>query len=364
MSEQSKKDIRQLRSLNFDLANYFSNTIIPQLFVDADLVLRIFTPPAMEQFSLSYADIGKHIEDVKDNIRYPTIVDSIQEVISAGQVIEKEIQTTDGNWFQMNIVPYVEHELDNINGVIMTFVNITKRLNTIKELEKINAEHQVLMFALNHDMKQPISSLKLLSTGLRETYQRQDKEAFLHMVERLETTSDGFSTLVNEFTSDGELKVQHKNEENQLDIAVVFKDVLDALREEIYAHNITVKTHFNNTKIVFPPNNLRSIIYNLLHNAIKYRDHNRASLIQITTFKAEDFVVFSVEDNGMGIAAEHKETIFNKSSRINKDIEGTGMGLYIIKKMVEANKGKVEVDSSLGQGSKFQVFFNDKPSLN
>lgn len=45
MSEQSKKDIRDLRKLDFDLANYFSNTIIPQLFVDADMVLRIFTPP-------------------------------------------------------------------------------------------------------------------------------------------------------------------------------------------------------------------------------------------------------------------------------------------------------------------------------
>ncbi len=70
MSKQIKEDLGQLRKLDFDLANYFSNTIIPQLFVDADMILRIFTPPAMDQFSLSYDDIGKNIKHVEDNIRH------------------------------------------------------------------------------------------------------------------------------------------------------------------------------------------------------------------------------------------------------------------------------------------------------
>lgn len=363
MSEQSKKDIRKLRTLNFDLANYFSNTIIPQLFVDAEMVLRIFTPPAMEQFSLSYEDIGKNIQHVRDNIRYPTIADDIQEVITTSQIFEKEIQTTDGNWFQMNIVPYVEHELDRINGVIITFVNITKRLTTIKELEKINAEHHVLMFALAHDVKQPISTLKLITAGLLETYKRQDREQFLLMLKRLQTTSEGFSTLIEEFTSSGEEYLQQENAK-QLDIPDICKDVLDALRGDIENYNILIIKNFQTSKIVFPKNSLRSIIYNLLHNAIKYRDRNNASVIEITTSKTKDFVVLSVEDNGLGIAEEHQEKVFKKSSRINKKIEGTGMGLYIIKKMIESHGGKIELESTLGKGSKFIAFFKRNTSEN
>jgi len=313
----------------------------------------------MKQFSLSYDDIGKNIEDVKDNIRYPTIADNIQEVMTTRKIFEKEIQTTDGNWFQMNIVPYVEHELDNINGVIMTFVDITKRLTTIKELEKINADHQVLMFALAHDVKQPISTFKLISSGLLETYKRQDQEQFLLMLRRFQATTDGLSSLLDEFTSNGEEFLQQKDENKCLDIEDICRDVLDALREEIEGENITVITDFKNSTVLFSKNNLRSIIYNLLHNAVKYRNQSGKSIIQIATFKTGGYVVFSVEDNGLGIAKEHQEKIFKKSTRLNKKIEGTGMGLYIIKKMIESHGGRIELESTFGKGSKFQVFFKN-----
>ncbi|MEO6845032.1 MAG: PAS domain-containing protein, partial [Ginsengibacter sp.] len=61
----------QLQELNDELENYFANTIIPQLFVDADLKLRKFTPPAMKQFTLTNADIDRDFHDVVDNIKYP-----------------------------------------------------------------------------------------------------------------------------------------------------------------------------------------------------------------------------------------------------------------------------------------------------
>lgn len=364
MSEQSKKDIGQLRTLDFDLANYFSNTIIPQLFVDADMILRIFTPPAMQQFSLSYEDIGKNIKDVHDNIRYATIVENIQQVMTTSRIFEKEIQTTDNRWFQMNIVPYVEHELNRINGVIITFVDITKRLKIIKELEKINAAHQVIMFALSHDMKQPISTIKLLSAGLSETYKRKDEEKFSLFIERLQTTSTSLSTLLDEYTSDAIANKQQKEENIKQDIEGICLDVLDALREEIDAKNTTVIKNFETSEVIFPKNNLRSIIYNLLHNAVKYRENSRPLVIQISTYQENGYVVFSVEDNGIGIAEEHQESIFNKSSRLNKEIDGTGMGLYIIRKMVENQNGEIELESTLGKGSKFQVYFKDKTKIN
>lgn len=359
MSKQTRKDILQLRKLHFDLANYFSNTIIPQLFVDADMILRIFTPPAMKQFSLSYDDIGRNIEDVKDNIRYPTIVENIEEVIFKNKVLNKEIQTTDGNWFSMNIVPYVEHNDDSINGVLLTFVDITKRLTIVKELEKINAQHQILLYALNHDVKQPISTLKLLVSGLRETNKRQDQEGFNLMLEKLEATSNGIHTLLDEYTAEGDETIQ--STENLRGIESICQDVLDALREEMETNKISIVKDFKASVVIFPKKNLRSVIYNLVHNAVKYRHPNRATVIRINTFKIKGFVVFSVEDNGIGIANEHQKTIFEKSSRVSRDVEGTGMGLYIIKKMIENNQGKIEVESILGKGSSFQVFFKDDP---
>ena len=250
-----------------------------------------------------------------------------------------------------------EFVVDTINGSIVTFVDITKRLTTIRELEKINADHQVLMFALSHDMKQPISTIKLLSSGLIDTYKRQDQENFHLMIKRLQSTSNALTRLVDEFTANGEANLQQKEKENLQDLKSICEDVLDALREEIQGKNIKVLRNYKATAVLFPKNSLRSVIYNLLHNAIKYKDNNRATVIQITSSEIKGFVIFSVEDNGLGIAEEHQEKVFRKSSRLNKEIEGTGMGLYIIKNLMETHGGRIELTSTLGEGSKFEVFF-------
>lgn len=216
MTKQSKKDIRQLKGLDFDLANYFSNTIIPQLFIDSEMILRVFTPPAMTQFSLSYDDIGKHIYEVKDNLRYPDIPGRIEEIIRTGRVLEEEIQTTDGRWFQMNIVPYIEHELDKVNGVILTFVDITSRYTTIKELEKINAENQILKYALSHDLKQPISTIQLLTAAFRETFRSGNEAQFQVLISRLKNASNRLSTLVTEYAAFGGANGQQKESAQDL----------------------------------------------------------------------------------------------------------------------------------------------------
>lgn len=360
MSEAEKKDARQLRKLDFDLANYFSNTLIPQLFIDADLILRIFTPPAMKQFDLSIDDVGRSIHDVKDNIRYPTIVQNIEEVITKNINLEKEIQTTDGNWFEMNIVPYIEHEENRINGVIITFVNITKRLATQKELEKLNSDHETLMFALSHDVKQPITALALLADGLSQAFIANDSEKFGKLIKTFKKTSIGMAALVDDFTANNRKLKKEEPQELRLNIEEIIVDVLTALKYEIKINKIEVDTEFNTSEIIFPRNNLRSIVYNLVHNAIKYRDPKKVSKIEIATEKVRDFVILCVKDNGPGIPREHQRKIFNKSWRIRQDVKGTGMGLYIVKKMVEANDGRIKLESQPGEGATFKVFFRSE----
>ena len=93
--------IKKLIELNDELENYFGNTIIPQLFVDADLILRKFTPPAMKQFNLKDGDKGRPIADIKENLRFPNITDNISQVIESNEILEKEIQTTDFRWYQI-----------------------------------------------------------------------------------------------------------------------------------------------------------------------------------------------------------------------------------------------------------------------
>src|SRR5436190_19753334 len=152
--------IIELIELNDELENYFRNTIIPQLFVDANLILRKFSPPAMKQFRLTNGHIGRPIWELIDNIRYSTILENIKEVIDKGEIFEKEIQTTDLRWFRMNIIPYVVKKENKPNGVIITFVDITDHIKDIQELEKLNATHETFIYSVSYDLKAPLANVE------------------------------------------------------------------------------------------------------------------------------------------------------------------------------------------------------------
>ncbi len=354
-----QKTRTDVHGLNEDLENYFANTIIPQLFVDADMILRKFTPPAMKQFSLTKKDLGKHIKDIQDNIQYPTLIENITEVILTGNLLEKEVQTTDKRWFQMNVLPYVEHKQKRTNGVIITFVDITARLSMMKELEKLNADHNTLMFALSHDIRQPLSTMLLVAEELADGCNQKDPDQFQEWVQILKRASVTMKELVNDFTEHIRIQDERPAKDERLNIGHIVEDVIMALREEIYENKVKISTEFEHGEIQFPRKNLRSIVYNILSNAIKYRKPGASVEIRISTARIEGAMRLSIADDGMGIADEHRSTIFNKYARINREIEGTGMGLYIVSRMLKARGDRIELESMLGKGSTFHVIIHD-----
>lgn len=355
--DELKYEIKEEHRLNEELENYFANTIIPQLFVDAKLILRKFTPPAMKQFTLTKEDINKDIHDVVDNIRYPTLIENIKEVISTGEILEKEVQTTDKRWFQMNILPYIVRNENKTNGVIITFVDITKRLSILKELEELNAKHDILMYTLSHDIRQPLSTIFLLSDELVDAYNNNDRELFNKWIETLNRSSQMMRSLLNEFTQNINNKEEVTTEDERVNIEHICQDVILSLREDIYGNGVKVSTEFHTSEIIFSRTNIRSILYNLLSNSIKYRDPERPLEILIKTEKKKKYVILTVADNGLGISKKNHKEIFMKYTRYNDNVEGTGIGLYIVSRMLDDMGGKIEVKSTPGKGSAFILYF-------
>jgi signal transduction histidine kinase len=102
-------------------------------------------------------------------------------------------------------------------------------------------------------------------------------------------------------------------------------------------------------------------MYNLVSNAIKYRSRERPPVIKITSSANENYVILSVADNGIGInLIKHEKKIFSLFKRLHDDIEGSGVGLFLVKRIMEFNHGKVEVESKIGEGSTFRVCFPKK----
>lgn len=354
MINQGQK-IRKLIKLNDELENYFRNTIIPQLFVDSDLVLRKFTPPAMKQFSLKTGDVGKNIDDVKDNFRFPTIVENIEQVIRDNEILEKEIQTTDLRWYQMNIIPYVITKTKKTNGVIITFVEITSRMKDLLNQELLIADHETLLDTISHDIKGPLTSLLLTINQLKKASSDKSK-AFLMFFGILESSVKKMEAIITELTDAGKQKHKYKAEEELLDFDNILEDVRLTLAGTIMESGAIITSSINVSQITYSRRKLRSIIYNLVNNAIKFHSPDRSPEILISTKKENKYVVISVKDNGIGIdESKHKE-VFSKYTRIGETIEGSGIGLYLVNEIVTNSGGKILLKSKLGKGSEFKVY--------
>jgi len=352
---QKKKNLTEL---NDELENYFRNTIIPQLFVDANLVLQKFTPPAMKQFNLKKDDIGKSIIDIKENFRFHSIIENIQQVMDSNEILEKEIQTTDLRWYQMNIIPYENRRTKKTNGVIVTFVEITRRIKDLKEQEKLISDHETLLDTISHDIKTPLTSL-VLAIEVFKDMSFTDKKEFQSFYNLVENGIKKLQKLISELTDTRKEEHKYKSEEQLLDFEHILEDVRLTLTDNIRSSGAIIKSEVNVSEITFSRRKIRSVVFNLVSNAIKFKKPGRKPEIFIKTEREGSYIIISVKDNGIGIEPEKQKAIFSKYYRTENEIEGSGIGLYLVKQIVEDSGGKISLESAKGKGSEFKVYLKE-----
>ena len=353
--ETKDNQIKKLIKLNDELENYFRNTIIPQLFVDSNLILRKFTPPAMKQFSLQTGDLGKSIHYIKDNFRFPNIVENVQHVIDCNEILEKEIQTTDLRWYQMNVIPYVTKRTKKTNGVIITFVEITMRIKDLKEQERLISDYETLLDTISHDIKTPLTSMMLTISQLKKMLTEKN-EKFQLLFSILENAIIKMQVIINELTDAGKVIHEDKAEEELLNFENILEDVRLTLASNISESGASIKSEINISELHFSRRKLRSIIYNLVNNAIKFKAPDRKPIITIKTSTEDSYIVISVKDNGIGIDSNKQKNVFSKYFRVENGIDGSGIGLYLVQEIVKNSGGKIELISETGTGSEFKVY--------
>lgn len=349
--------MKNLKELNEELENYFRNTVIPQLYIDSNFILQKFTPPAMKLFNLSKSDIGKHLNDLSDNIRYPTIEENIKEVTKSQKDFEKEIQTTDMKWYQMNILPYIVRKEGKTDGVIITFVDITGRIESLKAFENLNRNFENIFYTVSHDLRGPVGNIESLIKLLEDVEDIKSEDAKEIMESLVESVKNLKQTIVD--ITDITAEMDSKNLEKglaKINLELILGDVKTSLKDKINESKAKITTEFDILEIKFLRRKIRSIIYNLLSNAIKYVEKGKVPEIVIKTEKLDKHILLTVQDNGRGIPADKHDAVFARYARIGNDVEGTGVGLFIVKSMVEDSGGKIEVESSLGKGSTFKVY--------
>ena len=126
VNQELKLKVEELSRSNSDLQNLMASTNIATIFLDRQLCVQRFTPPALSLFNIIATDVGRPLSDLTHHLAYPEITAEAERVIERLEVAEHEVQHADGRWFLARMLPYRTEE-DRIDGVVLTFVDITRR---------------------------------------------------------------------------------------------------------------------------------------------------------------------------------------------------------------------------------------------
>lgn len=347
--------IKELAELNDDLNNYFKSTIHGQLYVDKNCVVRKFTPSANKQINLKESDIGRPLSDISTNIKFSTLMDDIQRVISGSSEAEKEVQTIDGKWYQMLILPYIKLQNEQNDGAIITFSDITQLKKVQTKLSKINADHDTFIYSASHDLLGPIGNMEYLFGLMKEKVKLNDDDTD-QITKMMEISISQLKSTISELSDIAKIESEIDQQE-KIDLKTLLDEVTVSIKDLILKSKAHIQTDFKIAEIPFSRKNLRSILLNIIGNAIKYKSPDRDPEISISSEGGDDFIILSVHDNGLGLDADMIHEIFSKFRRRHNHVEGSGIGLYLAKRIITNAGGEIEVESEVGKGSTFKVYF-------
>ncbi|SFQ68713.1 PAS domain-containing protein [Hymenobacter arizonensis] len=234
------------------------------------------------------------------------------------------------------------------------------------QLMRTNVDLDNFIYTASHDLKAPISNIEGLLYLLREELPAEvTQDAHIGpTLSRMLESVERFKRTINHLTEVSKLQKENAPTATLVDLAAVVEDVRQDLRPLLQAAGAKLVVDVSaQPPVHFSQKNLRSIVYNLLSNAIKYHSPDRPPRIDVRAHIRDGHTVLEVHDNGLGLDGNHLPRLFNMFQRFHDHVEGTGIGLYMVKRMVENAGGRIEVHSQLGAGTTFFVFLPHAGSL-
>lgn len=211
------------------------------------------------------------------------------------------------------------------------------------------------LFAVTaHELKTPITTLKLLTQIYIQRYKSGIVQIKLEELQDMDHELDRLTLLINELLDASTMENGKLNLQMQVvNLATLISEILKQMRLVTKGRKIIFNEKTTpGISVVVDPNRLTQVLLNLLTNAAKYSPEN--SDIKVSTRQYKHKVVVSVQNSGKGLSLEAQSKVFNRYYQADRNsTSGMGLGLYITKEIIERLKGKIWIKSKLDKGSTF-----------
>jgi two-component system, chemotaxis family, CheB/CheR fusion protein len=406
--------IKEISELNDDLNNYFRSTHIGQIFLDSNLLIRKYTPPATALINLIETDIGRPITHISNNMKYPGLVEDINHVINTSEGVNKIIELYNNTWYQMKILPYIR-EGKHIDGAVLMFVDITEiknakaeiteevklrkaaqeaneKLNELneeykrlaKELEirveertkdlkevneklvKSNRELEQFAYITSHDLHEPLRKIQTFAELAERNW--SDETTSKRYLRTIVSSSSRMTVLINDVLNYSRL-TRSTEKPAKTDLNQILEDVKKDFAKIISEKKAAIQSHrLPSVKAI--PLQMQQLFSNLISNSLKFSRDNVVIDITCRTLPREearsiadlnpenDYVELMFKDNGIGFDQQHADQIFTIFEKLNPNnlYTGSGIGLALCKRIVENHQGTILASSKLNNGATFKVY--------
>ena len=275
------------------------------------------------------------------------------EDLSPRKSFEKWMQEVDGQ-----SEPWQDYEIaaakalkQNISEIIIQKYDEVKRLND--KLEKAYKELESFSYSVSHDLRAPLRGIDGFAQIIKEDYYDSLDDFGKEAVQTIISSTGKMNELIDDILAFSGLS-QKETSAQEFSVDELIKDVLSFIQVDITYPDAVIKIHDNFPRITGDRGMIFQLFTNLISNALKYSSKKDSPIVEIG-YKKEEPTVFYVKDNGIGFDTMHSERIFGVFNRLESDenYPGSGIGLAIVKRVVEKHNGAIEVESKPGEGSCF-----------
>lgn len=305
----------------------------------------------------------KFEEAVPENVRV-SVEEIFNELNETGFAMERMLNQTIGSGTEVNIAisaSLLRDEMASIRGYILIMRDMTAS-KELERLRQIDEMKDMLMSNVSHELKTPLTSIRAYAEALLDMLTDGQQKEFGQVII---DEADRLVDLVNEFLQVSRIRTgKLKLKPSISNPYTIIDEALKATKRRDTKHEIIKEIEDGIPDCYFDRDLLREVVINLISNAIKYAPKGGKVWVRLKKFEGN--MRYEVEDQGMGIPADHLPKLFEPFHRVDRtltyEIPGTGLGLSIVRGIAQAHGGKVEVESQVDVGSKFIVYIPIKSS--
>ena len=326
--------------------------ILPSPYILIDRNGRLTFINAEAKSIVPDSQIGSHISNV---FRSPVFLSAVENAIlkDKEKILSFEIETPQFRQLKAHIFFISSSKIPNsFNDIFIQFTDESTHIRS----EKIRTD---FVANASHELRTPLTSIM----GYIETLQGHAKKDFKMQkvfLDLMNKQAGKMERLISDLMSLSRLEIDElKPISSTCSVKEIIEELVNSLKPLSVDNNVSLsfKIPKNFSSVIGDPSQLRQLFSNLIENAIKYSGKKSKVNIYISKEKNKDMFGVVVEDNGHGIAPEHLSRLTERFYRANSSAEiekeGTGLGLSIVKHILIRHRGKLQIDSKLGKGSKF-----------